>query len=155
MKALRNKRGDAYIYLCVLGIFICLLISVIILYMSITAQVQIQKKDVQAKLDSYVASFAPEGYDALKQGSSKDNYIDWMRLLADTYPALGFDDESDTHFYYENGNCSMTRPQVTVLQGDGFGVTVEYTAIFPVVWNGLNYTNLEIPMTVTSYYKMK
>jgi hypothetical protein len=123
--------------------------------MSLTAQVQIQKKDVQAKLDSYVAGYAPNAYDALKQGSSKDSYIDWNTLLYDTYPALGFDDESDTHYYYENGNCLITRPNVTVLQGEGFGVTVEYIAIFPVVWNGKSYSNLEIPVTVTSYYKMK
>ena len=39
--------------------------------------------------------------------------------------------------------------------GDGFGVAVEYIAMFPIRWNGTVFTELEIPVTVTSYYKMK
>lgn len=155
MNVLKNKKGNSYIYLCVLTIAISLLISVIVLYMGLMAQVRIQKKDVQAKLDSYLAEYSTEAYDALKQGATKENYIDWEKFEANTYVTLGFPDESVAVYQYENGNCSMTRPTVTVLRGDGFGVSVEYTARYPVVWNGKTYSNLEIPVIVTSYYKMR
>ena len=155
MEVLKNKKGDSYIYLCVIVIFVCLLISAVIMYMSLTAQAQIQKNDIQAKLDSYVASFAPKGYDALKQGSTKDSYIDWEEFEANAYAALGFSEESVSVYEYESGNCSITRPTITVLRGEGFGITAEYTAIYPVIWNGQSYSALEIPVTVTSYYKMK
>ena len=49
----------------------------------------------------------------------------------------------------------MTRPEVTTLNGDGFGLTVHYTAIFPITWNGRTYSSLEVPVTVSSYYKSK
>ena len=49
----------------------------------------------------------------------------------------------------------MTRPTVTILKGNGFGVKVDYLAIFPIQWNGTVYSELEIPVTVTSYYRMK
>ena len=152
---LNNKRGDAYIYLCVLVIFICLLVSVIILYMSLTAQIQIQKKDVQAKLDSFVSERATEEYEALKQGSEKDYYFKWADIEAEADSALGFSDNSDEVYIYANGNCTMTRPEITILRGNGFGVTAEYIAIFPVVWNGSSWGNIEIPITVTSYYKTR
>ena len=155
MKSLKNKRGDSYIYLCIIVVFVCLLVSVIILYTGLIAQVQIQKRDVQAKLDSYVSSRATDEYDALKQGSVKDNYFDWNQIEAETYKALGFPNESDAVYVYENGNCTMTRPTITILKGDGFGVTVEYVAIFPIAWNGTVFTDLEIPVTVTSYYKSR
>ena len=155
MKSLKNKRGDSYIYLCVIVVFVCLLVSVIILYTELIAQVQIQKRDVQAKLDSYVSSRATDEYDALKQGSVKDNYFEWNQIEAEAYEALGFPNESDKVYVYENGNCTMTRPTVTILKGDGFGVTVEYVAIFPIAWNGTVFTDLEIPVTVTSYYKTR
>ena len=155
MKSLKNKRGDSYIYLCVIVVFVCLLVSVIILYTGLIAQVQIQKRDVQAKLDSYVSSRATDEYDALKQGSVKDNYFEWNRIEAEAYKALGFPNESDEVYVYENGNCKMTRPAVTILKGDGFGVTVEYVAIFPIAWNGMVFADLEIPVTVTSYYKTR
>lgn len=155
MKSLKNKRGDSYIYLCVIVVFVCLLVSVIILYTGLIAQVQIQKRDVQAKLDSYVSSRATDEYDALKQGSVKDNYFEWNQIEAEAYKALGFPNESDEAYVYENGNCKMTRPALTILKGDGFGVTVEYVAIFPIAWNGMVFADLEIPVTVTSYYKTR
>ena len=155
MKSLKNKRGDSYIYLCIIVVFVCLLVSVIILYTGLIAQVQIQKRDVQAKLDSYVSSRATDEYDALKQGSVKDNYFEWNQIEAEAYKALGFPNESDEVYVYENGNCKMTRPALTILKGDGFGVTVEYVAIFPIAWNGMVFADLEIPVTVTSYYKTR
>ena len=69
------------------------------------------------------------------------------------YAALGF--ESDSVSEYAYGNCTMTRPAITVLKGNGYGISAEYTAIFPVVWNGTVYADIEIPVTVTSYYKLK
>lgn len=155
MKSLKNKRGDSYIYLCIIVVFVCLLVSVIILYTGLIAQVQIQKRDVQAKLDSYVSSRATDEYNALKQGSVKDNYFEWNQIEAEAYKALGFPNESDEVYVYENGNCKMTRPALTILKGDGFGVTVEYVAIFPIAWNGMVFADLEIPVTVTSYYKTR
>ena len=155
MRALKNNRGDAYIYLCVLVIFICLLVSVIILYMSLMAQIQIQKKDVQAKLDSFVSERATEEYEALKQGSEKDPYFQWSDIETEAYSALGFPNKSDEIYVYANGNCSMTRPEITILRGNGFGITAEYVAIFPVVWNGSSWGEIEIPITVTSYYKTR
>ena len=150
-----SKKGDAYIFLCVLIIFISMLLSVVILYMGMTAQIMAQKRDVQSKLDSYVTECATEVYDALIQGSNREKYIDWIALEAGAYAVLGFDGESVEQLQYANGNCTMQRPTVTVLKGDGFGVAVDYVAVFPIRWNGETFTELEIPVTVTSYYKMK
>lgn len=153
-KKLNSKNGEAYFYLCVIVVFICMLISVVILYMGLMAQVRIQKKDVRSKLDSLLASYATEEYDSLKQGSEKEEYLAWSILESEAYVALGFPEDSDAVYVYQNGS-RMTRPTVTILKGNGFGVTVEYTAFFPIQWNGVVYSELEIPVTVTSYYKMK
>lgn len=153
MTFLKNKRGDSYIYLCVIVLFISMLTSVVILYMGLMSQVHVQKRDVQLKLDSFIADFSPEVYDALKQGSAYETYVDWEAFEQGAYKALGF--ESDTTSEYSYGNCTMTRPTLKVLKGNGCGITAEYTAIFPVRWNGNVYADLVIPVTVTSYYKLK
>lgn len=46
-EALKDKNGDAYIWLCVIVVFISMLLSVLILYMGLLSQVQIQKRDKQ------------------------------------------------------------------------------------------------------------
>ena len=149
-----NKSGLSYIYLCVLILFLSMLTSVLFLYMELTARVEVQKRDVQRKVDGYIAEYAVESFDALKQGNSYEKYMDYTDLVSRAYVALGFEDESDTEYAYPNG-ISMSRPVITALEGDGFGLKVEYTSYFPIQWNGSEFTSLAIPVTVTGYYKAK
>ena len=69
-QAASSKKGESYIYLCVLVLFISMLVSVVILYMGLMAQAQIQKRDVKMKLDSCVSEFATEAFDSIKQGGN-------------------------------------------------------------------------------------
>lgn len=156
MKILKSKKGEGtYIYLCVLILVISMLLSVLILYMGLLSQVQIQKRDVKTKLDSVISEYATAMFDAIKQGAPSEQYIDYDGLVRKTYARLGFPSDTVTEYAYPNGNCVMMRPQVTSLKGDGFGVTVRYTVVFPIKWNGNTYKSLEVPITVSSYYKFK
>ena len=154
-EALKDKNGDAYIWLCVIVVFISMLLSVLILYMGLLSQVQIQKREVKTKLDSVVSEYAAEMFDAIKQGAPSERYIDYDGLVRKAYAKLGFPSDTVTEYPYSNGNCVMMRPQVTSLKGDGFGITLHYTAVFPIVWNGKTYGDLSIPVTVSSYYKIR
>lgn len=80
MKILRNKDGIAYIYVCIIVLFISVLLSVVVMYMGLMAQVQIQKRDIQQKLDSYVAEYATEAFNAIKQGESYESYVAVIRI---------------------------------------------------------------------------
>ena len=117
-----SKKGESYIYVCVLVLFISMLVSVVILYMGLMAQVQIQKRDVKMKLDSCVSEFATEAFDSIKQGDNYEFMLDLEKLKENAYRHLGFGSD-DASITYENGNCTMSRPTVTTLSGNGFGLT--------------------------------
>ena len=152
-KILKNKNGESYIYLCVIVLFISLLLSVIILYMGLMAQVRVQKHNTKARLDGYVTESAVKAFNDLKQGENYANTFDWYSFENGVYKALGFEDD-DEIYEYSNGT-KMTRPTVTVLNGEGFGIKIEYTAIYPINWNGNTYADMEIPVTMVSYFKGK
>ena len=155
MKILKSKKGEGtYIYLCVLILVISMLLSVLILYMGLCAQVQIQKRDMKHKLDGYISDYATVAFNAVKQGEAYEIYVDYENLANGCLPSLGFT-QSDSVYRYDNGNCILVNPEVKVLRGEGFGITLHYTAVFPIVWNGKTYGNLSIPVTVSSYYKIK
>ena len=155
MKILKSKKGEGtYIYLCVLILVISMLLSVLILYMGLCAQVQIQKRDMKHKLDGYISDYATVAFNAVKQGEAYEVYVDYESLANGCLPSLGFT-QSDSVYRYDNGNCTLVEPEVKVLRGEGFGITVRYTAVFPIVWNGKTYGDLSIPVTVSSYYKIK
>ena len=155
MKILKSKKREGtYIYLCVLILVISMLLSVLILYMGLCAQVQIQKRDVKHKLDGYISDYATVAFNAVKQGEAYEIYVDYENLANGCLPSLGFT-QSDSVYRYDNGNCTLVEPEVKVLRGEGFGITLHYTAVFPIVWNGKTYGDLSIPVTVSSYYKIK
>ena len=158
MDKVRNKltsnSGESYIYLCVIVVFISMLLSVVILYMSLTVQVQMQKRDVKNKLDSYVSEYSTQVFDAIKQGENYADHINWTDFEKQALVSLGFDHDAVTVYDYPNGTA-MTRPVVTVLKGNGFGIAVYYQAVLPVTWNGQTYSQLVVPITVSSYYKFK
>lgn len=155
MKILKSKKGEGtYIYLCVLILVISMLLSVLILYMGLLSQVQIQKRDVKHKLDGYISDYATVAFNAVKQGEAYEIYVDYENLANGCLPSLGFT-QSDSVYRYDNGNCTLVEPEVKVLRGEGFGITLHYTAVFPIVWNGKTYGDLSIPVTVSSYYKIK
>lgn len=155
MKILKSKKGEGtYIYLCVLILVIAMLLSVLILYMGLCAQVQIQKRDMKHKLDGYISDYATIAFNAVKQGEAYEIYVDYENLANGCLPSLGFT-QSDSVYRYDNGNCTLVEPEVKVLRGEGFGITLHYTAVFPIVWNGKTYGDLSIPVTVSSYYKIK
>ena len=155
MKILKSKKGEGtYIYLCVLILVITMLLSVLVLYMGLCAQVRIQKRDMKHKLDGYISDYATIAFNAVKQGEAYEIYVDYENLANGCLPSLGFT-QSDSVYRYDNGNCTLIGPGVKVLRGEGFGITLHYTAVFPIVWNGKTYGDLSIPVTVSSYYKIK
>ena len=155
MKILKSKKGEGtYIYLCVLILVISMLLSVLILYMGLCAQVQIQKRDMKHKLDGYISDYATVAFNAVKQGEAYEIYVDYENLANGCLPSLGFT-QSDSVYRYDNGKCTLVEPEVKILRGEGFGITLHYTAVFPIVWNGKTYGDLSIPVTVSSYYKIK
>lgn len=152
---LKSGKGEAaYIYLCVIVLFASMLFSVLFLYMGLVGQIQIQKRDMQSRLDSYLTDYAKDAFDALKQGDQYESYLDYESLRQGCFPVLGFG-ETDAEYTYENGNCTVTRPEIAVLTGDGFGLTVEYTASFPIRWNGKTFLDLTVPVRLTSFYHTK
>ena len=89
-QAICSKKGESYIYVCVLVLFISMLVSVVIMYMGLMAQVQIQKRDVEMKLDNIVSEYAVEAFDSIKQGENLDRVIDLNKLKQNAYTELGF-----------------------------------------------------------------
>ena len=140
--------------MCVLILVISMLLSVLVLYMGLCAQVQIQKRDMKHKLDGYISDYATVAFNAVKQGEAYEIYVDYESLANGCLPSLGFT-QSDSVYRYDNRNCTLVEPEVKVLRGEGFGITLHYTAVFPIVWNGKTYGDFSIPVTVSSYYKIK
>ena len=54
MKQLRNKRGDGYIFPCIMIVVVCMMLSVFIFFAGAVNLVRITKENTKLVLDSYV-----------------------------------------------------------------------------------------------------
>lgn len=149
---LRNKEGFSYILTCVLVLITVLLIFAAMQYAFIYHTAREQKNETQLKLDSYVTKYAVEKYNALKQGGVYEKYIDSDGLAEGAYLQLGFA-PNDRQLSEEK--YVMSRPTISTLSGDAFGVTVEYEIKIPFVLFDREIAEITVPVTIISQFKQK
>lgn len=152
LKALSNKQGFSYILTCVMVLISVMLIAIAMQYAYVYHVAREQKNEVQLQLDSYVTRYAVEKYDALKQGSAYDRYIDRAGLAEGTYAVLGFS-RSATEKSEET--YVMYRPWIESLTDDAVGVQVEYEIIIPFELFNRKIADISVPVTIISQFKQK
>lgn len=157
MKRFANNKGFSYILICVIVLIACMLIAVGIEYAYVLHTANAEKEDKQLVLDSMMTSYAVEKYDALKQGEAYDKYIDNSTMINKAYTVLGFGNSSTTKLTVTTGDrvYTVTRPTVSALTGDSFGVVVRYTAKIPFTVFGKQITDISVPVEIVSKYQEK
>lgn len=153
MKILNNKRGMAYVLTCVIVLVAMMMLSVLFHFAHVLSVIHTQKDSMQMKLDSVVIKSAVKNYDALKQGTVYDIYIDYTGIEQEAYVALGFSN-ADTESV-EDVLYTMNRPQITTIAEGGFGLSVTYNLVVPFEIWGQNYGNITVPITLTSKFTEK
>ena len=138
MRILKTKNGEGYVWLAVLILFLSLLTSVLLLYLTLCGQVLNERRERKQALDSYLAEFVKASYDAIRQGDGYTDAIDYDKLVDGCQSAIG-----------------VTDAEVTLERGNGFGLTVRYTLKIPVMRNGRTFGSLSVPMRVSSFYEEK
>ena len=150
MKALKNKNGFSYIFICVITIFVAMVIFAGLQYNLVLYTVKSQQSDVQLKLDSLIMKSAVENYDALKQGERYRDYIDKEKLVQDVYEALGFSLNTES---IDIDGCTMTRPEIQAIEENGYGVKVSYELTVPFEMSDHTFIDITVPVELCSQYK--
>ena len=139
-----NQKGFSYILTCVLLIFVMLLVAVSVQYVTVYYIARTQKNEMQLKVDGYLTHYAMEEYDSLKQGEAWGQYLDRDALTEGVYDLL-HTNESDSYV--------MIQPGVTGLNGDRFGVIVDYVVSIPFELFNRKIADIYVPITIVSRYQ--
>ena len=139
-----NQKGFSYILTCVLLIFVMLLVAVSVQYVTVYHIARTQKNEMQLKVDGYLTHYAMEEYDSLKQGEAWGQYLDRDALTEGVYDLL-HTNESDSYVMIQLG--------VTGLNGDRFGVIVDYVVSIPFELFNRKIADIYVPITIVSRYQ--
>ena len=152
-KVMNNKRGFSYIITCVIILIVVMIVFVTLQYAYVFHIAREQKNETQLKLDGYVTRCAIENYDALKQGNAWNEYIDRNELVAGAYSVLGITLEYNT-LVAVTGKYDMSRPTISPLGGDAFGVVVQYEIKIPYELFNQAFS-VTVPVEIVSRYTKK
>jgi len=158
VRLLKNKRGDGYVFPCVMIVVICMILSVFIFFAGVVNMVRITQENTKVVLDSYIMKSSIEIYNSIKQGSDYtdvldqnvyiDNLCDFCSLAKGSYFLYAYDEDGQVKYM-------MTRPTITFREENTLKIELYYTLYVPVRFSGEIVRYAVIPVTVDSSFTEK
>ena len=153
MKMIRNKRGEGYVFPCVMIVMVCMLMAVFIFFATTASMIRITKENSETVLDSYIMKNSIEIYNSIKQGNDYTEAIDQNVYIDDLCSFCTLVKGSYFLYHYDaNGRTQnmMTKPTITFRQENTLKIRLNYTLYVPVWFEGKIVRYAVVPVTVDS-----
>ncbi len=148
---LKSKRGVSYPLTCVVVMVISMMLSVWMEYAMLMQDLSAQKAETRLKLEEVLTQYAIEHYEELKQGNESVP-LDQAEIQAAVWETVGLDGNGER---LDEDGYGMRDAELHFTEGGGWSLRFSYLLTLPVQWNGVRYTDLTLPVTVTGTYLMK
>lgn len=136
----------------------CIILSVMISFVTTVETIRQTKRNSRVVLDSFVMKNSVEIYDSIKQGEDTVYGLDSERYIAELCSFCSLQRGTDCLIFAdENGNevYEMSIPQMEFADQNRMKIKISYTVKVPVSFAGLEVTEVDVPVTVTSNYDKK
>ena len=147
------KKGEGHIWPCVLTVILCMLLAVFITFANSVAVVKQTIRNSRVVLDNYVMTDSIAIYNAIKQGSDKDeslNAAKYRSALADfcTFAQSGsyyynYDDDGNVQYY-------ISAPSLSYVKDKSLKIETHYKIYVPIYFAGVRVGTAEVPVSVRS-----
>jgi hypothetical protein len=158
VKVFKSKRGEGYVFPCIMIVVVCMILSVVIFFASAVSMVRITEKNTKIVLDSYIMKNSIQIYDSIKQGNDYTEALDrdeYIKALCN-FCTL---EKSGSYLYNYNDDGSlkyrMTYPVITFRKENTLKIQLAYTLYVPVWFDGKIVRYAVIPVTVDSSFNEK
>lgn len=154
----KNKRGEGYIEICILVIVFCIILSVMISFVTTVQLIKQTKRNSRVVLDSFVMNNSVEFYDSIKQGNDKIDVLDAEKYLSEFCSFCSLQKGTDClTFVDENGNkiYEISTLKMEFDDPNRMKIKISYTIKLPVSFASMEVTEVYVPVTVISNYNKK
>ena len=152
------KKGEAHIKNCVMIVIICMLLSVFLTFAFAVNVVKQTERNSRVVLDNYVMTDSITIYNAIKQGSDKDETLSASRYRTALSEFCTFVKKGRYYYNYdEDGNVQyyISAPTLGYTKDKSLKIYASYTVYVPVYFAGIKVGTAEVPITVTSNFTEK
>mgnify|MGYP001087144022 CR=1 FL=1 len=158
MRAIRNRRGEGYITICVAVIILCMLISIFVTFASAVNIVRQTERNSRVVLDSFVMKNSIIIYNSIKQGNDVTASLNRNEYISDFSSFNSLDLRGNMLYYYDEDGKEqyrLTKPTISFVQDNHLKIQVQYTIRIPLYFAGIKVSEAVIPMTVVSRFDEK
>lgn len=150
-KLIRDSRGSAYIFTCVLVLVIAAIGSMAIRYYSLINLTNKSKEMMEQKLDAFISLYSIEKMAVIRLGDGFDGEIDKAELVRGAYEALGSDRTAKSlELVFGETKLQIRNLVITARTGNRVGVEAEYEIVLPISLIGGGSITARIPVRVRS-----
>lgn len=158
MKTLKSKRGEGYIFPCLMIVVVCMILSILIFFATTVSVVRITEKNTKIVLDSYVMKNSVQIYNSIKQGNDYTEALDqneYIDALCDFCSLVKIG--SSLYSYNDEGSLKyrMTLPVITFREENSLKIQLAYTLYVPIWFDGKIARYAIVPITVHSSFSEK
>lgn len=153
MMIMKNKRGDGYVFPCVMTIVLCMILSVLIFFASTASWIRITKENTETVMDSYIMKHSIEIYNSIKQGNDYTETLDANVYIDDLCKYCTLVNKGNYLYAYDSKGkvqYQMTKPYFTFQEENTLKIRVNYTLYVPIWFNGRAVSVARIPVTIDS-----
>lgn len=158
MRAVKNKRGEGYITICVSVVIFCMLISIFVTFASAVNIVRQTERNSRVVLDSFVMKNSIVIYNSIKQGNDITAPLNRNEYISEFSSFNSLDIRGNMLYSYnEDGNeqYRLTKPTISFVQDNHLKIQVQYTIKIPLYFAGIKVSEAVIPITVVSRFDEK
>lgn len=147
------RKGEGYILPCVIIVAVCIFMSVFLTFATSVSVIKQTKRNSRVVLDNYVMTDSIAIYNAIKQGSDKDeslNAAKYRTSLADfcTFVQSGsyyynYDDDGNTQYW-------ISAPTLSFVKDKSLKIQTDYTIYVPIYFAGVKVGTATVPVSIKS-----
>ena len=155
---MKKKSGEGCIEICILTVIFCIILSVMISFVTTVEVIKQTKRNTREVLDSFVMKNSVEIYNSVKNGNDYIVSID-NKDYVDRFCSFNSLKEENGMlcFYDENGEKQycVTEPWLEFYEDNQMKIKVSFVMKIPVFFAGINISEVNVPIKVISTYENK
>ena len=152
---IKKKGAMSYIAPCVLTIILCMILTVMIIFVNAVGIVKQTERNSRVVLDNYVITDAIEIYDSIKRGNDNNALIDSSSYTSALARFCTFE-KSGSYLYHKDADgkedYKISVPQMGYSVTKKLKLYTSYTVYIPIYFCGVKLTTAVVPVTVESKY---
>ena len=152
---MKNKRGEGYVFVCVIIMIICMVVSVFITLANSINVIKMTERNSRVVLDNLVMRGAIDVYDSIKNGNDNEATLEEEYYIDELCSFCTF--ERKGNFLYandENGQemFRLSIPKLRYIEENQLKICVSYDVSIPLYFCGIRVSTTTVPVTVESKY---